>query len=141
MAQLSEHDVAALYRQMGEPSWYILMALHPIAGKPAIRIICDVETDLQRANHPSARLDPSTLARALVRMERLKLVRRLAEEPVEVPVGHGASRTELRPLWVITAEGETLLERWRASMLRLARSHSVSIASVRHETVTGSVHA
>lgn len=121
MTQLTDEQMARIFKQMGEPSWWILSVLHPVEGKAGINIIRAVEDALVRANAPVKRLDPSTLHRAIARMETLKLVKRLPDELVEIPVGHGAYRRDLRPVWIVTAEGQIVLSRWAQTVQLMAR--------------------
>lgn len=122
-SQLDEQHLAKIFRQMGEPSWWILSVLHPIDGLAGVQIIRTVENALRDAASPVQRLDPSTLHRALSRMERLKLVKRLSDRPVEVPIGHGATQLENRPVWIITGEGQQVLNRWQRTVSGMLRGH------------------
>jgi hypothetical protein len=121
MNHRDEQQIARIFRQMGEPSWWILSQLHPAEGMAGVQIIGGVDEALRRAGSPVKRLDPSTFARAIIRMEKLKLVKRLPDREVEVPVGHGATKRELRPVWIITGEGQLVLNRWQRSASALTQ--------------------
>jgi hypothetical protein len=127
MTRLTEDSLAKIFRQMGEPSWWILSVLDPIDGKAGIAIIRAVEEALHRAGSPVKRLDPSTLHRAIARMEKLELVRRLPDELVEVHVGHGAIRLEPRPVWIITGDGQVVFSRWKLGVSAMLTPQTVEL--------------
>lgn len=104
----------AVFRRMGEPSWFILRALHPTEGRPGIDVIRRVERTLEAADYPYKTLDPSTLHYALKRMIEDGLVRMLGKEIVDVPGPRGSTRREERPVYVITGLGSAVLNRRRA---------------------------
>src|SRR6266566_8469341 len=64
-SQPDEQQIARIFRQMGEPSWWVLSQLHPINGMAGVEIIRAVGEALQRAGSPIKRLDPSTFTRGI----------------------------------------------------------------------------
>jgi len=101
--------------RMGEPSWFILGVLgHQADPIPGLRIIQQVNTLLQEADYPHKDLGPNTLHYALRRMEEDGLVRCAGRANVDVPGSWGSTRTEPRPIYVITGQGRAALERRRA---------------------------
>jgi hypothetical protein len=97
---------------MGEPSWWVLASLsHHPDGLAPFQMIHRVQDWLKQSDHPVKRLDPGTLHYAIPRMEALGVIEFAGEQEVDVPVGHGATKREKRPLWRITALGELALVR------------------------------
>lgn len=105
-----QEQLEPVFRRMGEPSWLILGVLDPVAGRPGVEIIRQVEDLFNRVNYPTQHLDPSTLHYALKRMEEDGLVRCDGRRLVEVPGPHGTTRPEQRSIYVITPLGVAALE-------------------------------
>lgn len=113
MEPVDEKEIERIFKRMGEPSWWILSSLEPRHGVPAIEIIRRVAESLSQAGAPNSKLEAATTHYALDRMEGDGLVSCLGEREVDVPVGHGVSRRQTRPVWVITGKGATVLARQR----------------------------
>jgi len=106
---------------MGDPSWWVLAALsHHPDGLAPFQIIHSVQTWLKESDYPVKRLDPGTLHYAIPRMEELGVVEFAGQREVDVPVGHGATKREKRPVWKIAALGEVALAR-RARFEQIAQ--------------------
>jgi len=118
----ADSQLERVFKSMGEPSWWVLSALaaNP-EGLAPFQIVRHVQQVLRTADYPIKRLDPGTLHYALSRLEELGVIESAGERDLNVPIGHGAMRTEKRPVWAITALGGLALAR-RARMQRaLAR--------------------
>lgn len=100
-----------IFRRMGEPSWMILRVLEPVEGIPGVEIIKRVEDWLIEADQPEKSLDPSTLHRALRRMEADGLVECKGQKEVDLPGPKGSTYRGVRPVYVITAAGVAVLHR------------------------------
>lgn len=120
--QENENQLQRAFRSMGEPSWWVLMTLATNSeGLAPFQIIRHVQQALGQTRSPITRLDPGTLHYALRRMEELGVIEAAGERVVEVPVGHGATKLEARPVWAITALGELALKRREQMQRALGR--------------------
>lgn len=111
MSKSDDDQMAAIFKRMGEPSWWILSALDPTTPLPGIEIIRQVEDLLRRADYPHTRLDPSTLHYALQRMIDDGLVRHEGKRIVEIARASGTPAKRSRDVYTITGLGMRALAR------------------------------
>jgi hypothetical protein len=119
-----DNQLGTAIRRLGEASWLILRALGTAQQAiPGIEVIRRVEGILQAANYPYQTIDGSTTHYALRRLMEIGLVKDEGQMKVEIPIGHGFTRYEVRTVYSITPLGlEALKSRDRLAAAEQQRA-------------------